>query len=143
MVAGEAARASSPPAPKVQAGPRPGGEEAPRAEQQQDEGAFEDALTDEQLREVGRYLPDRRRFVPRREVRVGEGSRRGEGRRRRPAGSRQGEGGGGGEERGDGEERERERVRVRGGGRGLLQKCFAGAFHKTTKFSFFLDFVSK
>ena len=52
-------------------------------------------------------------------------------------------GGGDREERGDGEERERERVRVRGGGRGLLQKCFAGAFHKTTKFSFFLDFVSK
>ena len=81
------------------------------------------------------------RPVPRGGVRGGEGSRRGEGRRRRPAGSRQGEGGGGGEERGDGEERER--VRVRGGGRGLLQKCFAGAFHKTTKFSFFLDFVSK
>ena len=86
---GEAARASSPPGPGEQAGAAAGGEE-PRAEQadEEEEEAFEDALTDEQLREVGRYLPDRRRFVPRREVKGGEGSRRGEGRRRRPAGSR-------------------------------------------------------
>ena len=49
----EAARASSPPAPGEQAGASAGGE-APRAEEEE---AFEDALTDEQLREVGRERP--------------------------------------------------------------------------------------
>jgi len=46
----EAARASSPPAPGEQAGAAAGGE-APRAEEEE---AFEDALTDEQLREKAR-----------------------------------------------------------------------------------------
>ncbi|RLN17989.1 uncharacterized protein C2845_PM02G11010 [Panicum miliaceum] len=49
--AGEAARVSSPPAPGEQAGAAAGGE-APRAEQEEEEEeeAFEDALTEEQLR---------------------------------------------------------------------------------------------
>jgi hypothetical protein len=53
--AGEAAGPSSPPAPKEQAAAAAGGE-ATRAEEGEEE-AFEDALTDEQLREVGRERP--------------------------------------------------------------------------------------
>ncbi|RCV42406.1 hypothetical protein SEVIR_9G212800v4 [Setaria viridis] len=51
--AGEAARPSSPPAPEEQAAAAAGGE-APRAEEGEEEDAFEDALTDEQLREKAR-----------------------------------------------------------------------------------------
>lgn len=50
----EAARPLSPPAPEEQSAAG-AGREAPRVEEEED--AFEDALTDEQLREVGRVRP--------------------------------------------------------------------------------------
>jgi hypothetical protein len=85
----EAVHASAQPPAQKQAGDAVGGE-AQRAEQEEEE-AFENALTDEQPREVGRDPPDPRRPVPRGGVRGAEGSRGGEGRRRQGAG----EGGGG------------------------------------------------
>ena len=64
------------------------------------------------------------------EERGGGGTRRGAWKEREAAAGRSGEPG----------RRERESgFRVRGGGRGLPQKCFAGGFHKTTRFlNFFL-----